>query len=260
MLNPDGSFTYTPDTGFNGSDSFTYHATDGTFDSAAATVTITVNDPANVCSTPANEIVAENCLPGNPSSQWDVSGAGDPSIQGFATDISVNRGDTIAFKIDTTAAVYDVLIYRLGYYGGDGARLVIPFRQSRACTNRLAASRPSRWAAARPPAASCSTAATGRSRPAGLCRDAVSGVYIAGRLARTTAGPATSPSSCETTPAFRAPLPDLRHYLAVLQRVRRLQPHGCSGAADGRRRSATTGRSPPAAPSRRTTCSTPSTR
>jgi hypothetical protein len=37
---------------------------------------------------PANEIVAENCLEGNPASEWDVSGAGDASIQGFATDIS----------------------------------------------------------------------------------------------------------------------------------------------------------------------------
>ena len=29
------------------------------------------------CSAPANAIEAENCLPGNPPSQWDVSGAGD---------------------------------------------------------------------------------------------------------------------------------------------------------------------------------------
>ena len=29
------------------------------------------------CSSPANPIEAENCLPGNPPSQWDVSGAGD---------------------------------------------------------------------------------------------------------------------------------------------------------------------------------------
>ena len=44
------------------------------------------------CAAPANAIVAENCLTGNPASEWDISGAGDPSIQGFATDISVNRG------------------------------------------------------------------------------------------------------------------------------------------------------------------------
>ena len=76
------------------------------------------------CDNPPNEIVAENCLTGNPASEWDVSGAGDASIQGFATDISVNRGGTVQFKIDTTAAAYEIRIYRLGYYGGNGARLI----------------------------------------------------------------------------------------------------------------------------------------
>jgi len=42
-LNADGSFTYTPSANFNGSDSFTYRANDGTTDSNIATVTITVN-------------------------------------------------------------------------------------------------------------------------------------------------------------------------------------------------------------------------
>src|SRR5262245_36881132 len=41
-----------------------------------------------------NEIAAENALPGNPASQWDITGAGDASIQGFATDMSVNHGQT----------------------------------------------------------------------------------------------------------------------------------------------------------------------
>jgi VCBS repeat-containing protein len=41
-LNADGSFTYTPTANFNGVDSFTYRATDGTADSNLATVTITV--------------------------------------------------------------------------------------------------------------------------------------------------------------------------------------------------------------------------
>lgn len=42
-LNADGSFDYTPDPDFNGSDSFTYFANDGQADSASATVSITVN-------------------------------------------------------------------------------------------------------------------------------------------------------------------------------------------------------------------------
>ena len=36
------------------------------------------------CSSPANAIVAENCLAGTAQGQWDVSGAGDATIQGFA--------------------------------------------------------------------------------------------------------------------------------------------------------------------------------
>src|SRR5205823_4491980 len=39
-LNADGSFTYTPNANFNGSDSFTYKANDGSADSNVATVTL----------------------------------------------------------------------------------------------------------------------------------------------------------------------------------------------------------------------------
>ena len=68
-----------------------------------------------------NPIVVENGISvGNDA--WDVSGSGDASIQGFATDISVNKGQPVSFKIKTTAANYTIDIYRLGYYGGAGAR------------------------------------------------------------------------------------------------------------------------------------------
>ena len=80
--------------------------------------------PSPACANPANAIVAENCLPGSPASEWDVSGAGDSSIQGFATEMSVNRGATIAFKVRTPASSYRLDIYRLGWYGGAGARKV----------------------------------------------------------------------------------------------------------------------------------------
>jgi hypothetical protein len=69
-------------------------------------------------------IVLENTQTGSPSSEWDVSGAGDPTIQGFATDISVNRGDAVFFKVKTDSSNYRIDIYRIGYYGGNGARLV----------------------------------------------------------------------------------------------------------------------------------------
>ncbi|MGB3401231.1 MAG: DUF4347 domain-containing protein, partial [Microcoleaceae cyanobacterium] len=44
-LNPDGSFSYTPNPGFIGDDSFTYIANDGEDNSNVATVTISVADP-----------------------------------------------------------------------------------------------------------------------------------------------------------------------------------------------------------------------
>src|SRR5690349_8869992 len=43
----------------------------------------------------ANPITDENALTGSPASEWDISGAGDSTIQGFATDISVNKGETV---------------------------------------------------------------------------------------------------------------------------------------------------------------------
>jgi hypothetical protein len=72
-----------------------------------------------------NPIVTENGLTGNPKSEWDISGAGDLSIQGFATDMSVNKGGTVHFKVSVTdAAMYAITIYRMGYYQGNGARAI----------------------------------------------------------------------------------------------------------------------------------------
>lgn len=79
---------------------------------------------ADACSSPANAIVAENCQSGNPASEWDISGAGDATIQGYGTDISVNRGQTISFKVNTNASAYHIDIYRIGFYGGNGARKI----------------------------------------------------------------------------------------------------------------------------------------
>ena len=77
------------------------------------------------CNPQAHDAIAtENALTGNPSSQWDVDGGGDASIQGFATEISVNCGDTVYFKIDMSASSYHLDIYWMGYYGGAGARKV----------------------------------------------------------------------------------------------------------------------------------------
>ncbi len=71
-----------------------------------------------------NAIVLENQKLGNPQSEWDIVGAGSSNIEGFATDISINRGNRVDFKINTNSSNYRIDIYRLGYYGGMGARRV----------------------------------------------------------------------------------------------------------------------------------------
>jgi hypothetical protein len=80
---------------------------------------------ANPCAPPiANPIVCENSKPGYPPANWQINGIGDESIQGFATAQSVDVGETESFKVKTTSSNYHVDILRLGYYGGDGARLI----------------------------------------------------------------------------------------------------------------------------------------
>src|SRR5688572_31837794 len=78
---------------------------------------------AGAASCLGNPIEVENCKPGNPESEWQITGAGDPGIQGFATDISVNRGETVTFKV-AAASAFRIDIYRLGFYGGLGARKI----------------------------------------------------------------------------------------------------------------------------------------
>ncbi|MCU1464978.1 MAG: hypothetical protein JWM72_906, partial [Actinomycetia bacterium] len=74
------------------------------------------------CAPPLTRVACENQLPGDPTSDWFVNGAGDPSIQGFATSMSVNAGSTVSFKINTPSTAYHLDILRTGYYQGNGAR------------------------------------------------------------------------------------------------------------------------------------------
>ena len=100
---------------------------------AAATLLLVappITAQAAACS--GNAVVCENQLPGTPASEWDISGVGDTSIQGFATASSVNAGSRVDFKVDTTARSYSIKIYRLGWYQGNGAREVATINPSAA--------------------------------------------------------------------------------------------------------------------------------
>ena len=133
---------------------------------------------------PGDRIVQENRLPGSPSTEWDINGQGDPTIQGFGHDISINCGETIFFKIKTDSTDYRIDIYRLGYYGGMGARLVDTIEPS----VKLPQSQPE---GIRDPAThlyDCGnwTVSASWQSPS----DAVSGVYFA-RLVRQDSSPAS---------------------------------------------------------------------
>jgi len=123
-LSSTGAISGTPTAA--GTTNFTVQVRDSANPAVTVTKALSINITVGTggCASPPNAIVAENCLSGNPKTEWDVSGAGDSSIQGFATDISVNKGGTVNFKINTPATNYRLDIYRMGYYGGNGARKV----------------------------------------------------------------------------------------------------------------------------------------
>jgi hypothetical protein len=79
-------------------------------------------DPCSYAS--VNPVPCENAQPGTNPTISEVGGGDDASIVGFATDISVNVGGTITFKVKTTSTNYTVKIFRVGYYQGNGARQI----------------------------------------------------------------------------------------------------------------------------------------
>jgi VCBS repeat-containing protein len=84
VVNPDGTFTYTPDADYNGPDSFTFAANDGSLDSAPATVSVTVT--------------AGNDLPTMTGA--DVTTDEDEAVDGSVTAADID-GDTLAYTIAT---------------------------------------------------------------------------------------------------------------------------------------------------------------
>jgi VCBS repeat-containing protein len=91
-LGADGSFTYTPTSGFSGSDSFTYTATNGTQTSDAATVTITVAAASGPTATAHSFSTNQNTPLTVSASSGVLSGASDP--QGLSLTAAVAASTT----------------------------------------------------------------------------------------------------------------------------------------------------------------------
>lgn len=78
-----------------------------------------------VCALPAQAVMPvelENARPGDPS--WVLTNPADHEIEGYASATSVDRGKSIRFFIHTVDPSYTIDVYRMGWYGGAGARLV----------------------------------------------------------------------------------------------------------------------------------------
>ena len=78
-LNSNGSFTYTPTANYNGTDTFTYRASDGSLTSNLATVTITinaVNDAPTLAVAAGGTCGRQRPMRGRSTSLWAMSTAG----------------------------------------------------------------------------------------------------------------------------------------------------------------------------------------
>ena len=160
------------------------------------------------CAVPANKIIAENCKPGRPREEWDVFASGDPFIQGFATDMSVNIGETVQFKIRTHSPKYRIDVYRMGWYGGAGARLVSTIRPS----VPLPQAQPECLVHNATRLVDCGNWKVSASWP--VPADAVSGVYVA-RLVREDDEPQSWRSEGDTNPPSVKPAPTPGFYGAL---------------------------------------------
>ena len=99
-LNGDGSFSYVPGPDFNGGDSFTYHASDGTLNSSTVTVTITVNAVNDAPSFVSGGDVSVNAADGPFSQAWATGSAGpsDESAQTLTYVVSVDPSGALLFS------------------------------------------------------------------------------------------------------------------------------------------------------------------
>ncbi len=88
--------------------------------SGIGSLTFSANaNPAN-----SNAIYLENQKPG--STGWQIPKSPQSDIAGYAAATSVNKGGSLPIKVSLAQpGNYTIDLYRLGYYGGQGGRLIL---------------------------------------------------------------------------------------------------------------------------------------
>jgi hypothetical protein len=80
--------------------------------------------PVHAQAASQNPIQIENSKAGTPGWNDFSADLAPDTLSGFGSKISVNHSDSIDFYVTTTAPSFTINIYRTGYYGGAGARLI----------------------------------------------------------------------------------------------------------------------------------------
>jgi large repetitive protein len=93
VLNTDGSFTYTPNTNYNGSDSFTFKANDGVTDSNTETVSITVTAVNDGPTITLNGTDPTNVVAGASDDFTDLGATGSDTEDGSLTPVVTGTVD-----------------------------------------------------------------------------------------------------------------------------------------------------------------------
>jgi hypothetical protein len=80
--------------------------------------------PGSLESAPVHpKAVAENSLPGDPD--WPIRNVGAPNdMLGYVGQASIQQGQPVTLYASTTAREFTVSAFRIGWYGGDQARLL----------------------------------------------------------------------------------------------------------------------------------------
>lgn len=70
----------------------------------------------------SSALIAENRLTG--TSAWRITNQGTGFIEGFADYNYAQQGDKVGLYVSTDQRSFDVIAYRMGWYGGSGARQI----------------------------------------------------------------------------------------------------------------------------------------